>query len=510
MSHPEPRTSPGTIGLLAGTALFLLLLALPAPDGLAPAAWRAAAVALLMAVWWMTEALPIPVTAILPPLLFPLLGVADVRAASAPYANPLIFLFLGGFLLALGLERWQLHRRLALSLITALGTRPSRIVAGFLLASALLSMWISNTATAMLMLPIGLSVADLVEGDAVRWREGATVDAQQPTRSPNFTLCLLLGIAYACSIGGMGTLIGTPTNALLAAYMLQTYGIELGFLEWLLMGLPLVAVGLVVVWWVLVRWVYPLQVTELPGGAELVRRQLQDLGPMSTAEKRVAVIFGVTALLWITRPQLDAFLPGLSDPGIAVFSALLLFLVPSGMSVKTGGAGSEVGASKLLTWGATRRLPWGLLLLFGGGLSLASAIQSSPTPETSLAAWIGGGVESVGNWPPLLLTLLVVLLIIFLTELTSNTATAAAFLPILGSVAVGIGIAPLTLLVPATLAASCAFMLPVATPPNAIIYGSDRITIPQMARAGLVLNLIFWFLVTVAGMVLPGLLGGTS
>ncbi len=493
------------IGLLAGAALFLLLLALPAPSGLDPAAWRAAAVALLMAVWWMTEALPIPVTALLPPLLFPLLGVTDARAAAAPYANPLIFLLLGGFLLALGLEKWQLHRRLALTLITALGTRPPRIVAGLILSSALLSMWISNTATAMLMLPIGLSIADLIEDGQVKWRTGAVVDAQQPDRSPHFTLCVLLGIAYGCSVGGLGTLIGTPTNALLAAYMLQTFGVEIGFVEWMLMGLPLVIVGLTIIWWVLVRWIYPLQVEDIPGGTEVVRQQLRDLGPMPPAEKRVAVIFGITAALWITRPQLVAILPGLSDPGIALFSAILLFLVPSGSSPADGAS-----PEKLLDWQAAQRLPWGVLLLFGGGLSLASAIQNYPTPETSLATWIGGGVESVGGWPPLLLTLLVVILVIFLTELTSNTATAAAFLPILGSVAVGIGIAPLTLLVPATLAASCAFMLPVATPPNAIVYGSDRITIPQMARAGLVLNLIFWLLVTVAGMVLPGLLGATT
>lgn len=506
LSVPGFATDRRRLGRLVGFGLFVLVMVSPAPPGLELAGWRATAVGLLMAVWWMTEALPIAATSLLPLLLFPVLGVLPVREAAAPYANPLIFLFLGGFLIALAMERWELHRRVALLTIRAVGVRPSRVVAGFMIASAGLSMWISNTATAMMMLPIGLSVVHLVE----RRREGDANGNGEPADGPvvargdggegeregtHFALCLMLGIAYACSVGGLGTLIGTPTNALLSAYALETWGLEISFVRWLALGVPLTVVGLAVVYWVLVRRVYPVRLKELPGGRELLARELAKLGRMSRQEKGVAAVFTLTALLWVTRPLVTRILPGLSDAGVAIFGALLLFLIPAGR-----GRGRA-----LLDGGAFQRLPWRVLLLFGGGLSLASAIQS-----TGLAAWIGGRMEALGGWPALAVVVLVVGVIVLLTELTSNTATAAAFLPVLGSMALGLGQNPLLLLAPATLAASCAFMLPVATPPNAIIYGSGEVTIPQMVRAGLWLNALFTLLVTLAAFTLLPLAFGVE
>lgn len=470
------------VGLVLGLLIFGVMLVAPPPGDLAPAAWRTAACGLLMAAWWMTEAIPIPATSLLPLVLFPLLGVGSAGDAAAPYANPLIFLFLGGFLIALAMEHWRLHRRLALNIIALLGTRPSRIVAGFMVASAFLSMWISNTATAMMMLPIGLSVIQLV-----RSREGV-----DPADARAFGVVLMLAIAYSSSLGGIGTLVGTPTNALLAAFMVESYGVEVAFLDWLLLALPLTIVGLVVTFFVLTRFVYPIRIRSIPGGADYLRDELRKLGSISPEERRVAVVFALTAGLWVTRPLIEKWVPGLSDPGIAVFGALLLFAVP--LDWRHG--------TFALSWDYTTRLPWGVLLLFGGGLSLAAAINSS-----GLAAALGGAMSGLRGWPVLLLTLLAVTVIIFLTELTSNTATAAAFLPVLASIAVGLGQNPLLLMVPATIAASCAFMLPVATPPNAIVYGSDCVTVPQMARAGVWLNLIFIVLVTLlAFLLLPAVL----
>jgi sodium-dependent dicarboxylate transporter 2/3/5 len=477
----EPYVLRQRIGLIAGPVVALALLLLPTPEGLSVAAWHVAAVGSLMAVWWMTEALPLAVTSLLPLVLLPVLGAVSIRETAAPYANPLIFLFMGGFMLALAMERWHLHRRIALTVIRLIGTRPTGIIAGFMVSAAFLSMWISNTATAMMMLPVGLSVIELVRRP----------DA--PEASSNFAVVLMLAIAYACSVGGLGTLIGTPTNALLAAFLEESYGFELSFARWLLIGLPLVVLGVVIVFVVLTRVVYPIALDTLPGGRAYLREELNKLGPMQRAEKQVAIVFGLVALLWITRPLLDDVVPGLSDAGIAMAGAVVLFVLP--VDWKQG--------VFVLNWDWARRLPWGVLLLFGGGLSLASAISA-----TGLADWIGAAMEGLAAWPVVLITGAVVVVIVLLTELTSNTATAAAFLPVLASIALGIGQDPLLLLVPATLAASCAFMLPVATPPNAIVYGSSFITIPQMVRAGAVLNVIFVLVVTaLAFLLLPILFG---
>ena len=478
------------VGLVAGVVLFVGILLAPAPDGLSPSAWKTAAAGVLMACWWITEALPIAATALLPLVLFPLLGVRAIDAAAAPYANPLIFLFLGGFVVAVAMQRWNLHRRIALSIVQWVGTRPQRVVIGFIIASAFLSMWVSNTATALMMLPIGLSVIDLTRERLA----GSDLAGSERPASFNFGVVLVLAIAYACNVGGMGTLIGTPPNALLAGFMSEAYGVEIGFAQWMALGVPLVLISLPLVYFVLL-WVFPLHLEELPGGAAIIDEEMRKLGPMSTAEKRVALVFGGAAALWIFRPLLNRIVPGLSDAGIAMTAALVLFLIPAGMGERR----------RILDWDEAETLPWGVLLLFGGGLSLAAAIEG-----TGLATWIGEGVGQLGGWPALAVVLLTTAMIVFLTEITSNTATTAAFLPIMGAVAVGIGQNPLLLAVPAALAASCAFMLPVATPPNAIVYGSNLITIPQMSRAGLWLNALFIFLITAFAYTLLGWVFGVQ
>jgi solute carrier family 13 (sodium-dependent dicarboxylate transporter), member 2/3/5 len=456
------------IGLVLGPALLAATLVLPPPPEMAAEAWRVTGVGLLMATWWISEAIPIPATAMLPLVLLPVLGLGAIDAAAAPYANPVIFLFMGGFMIAQAVQRWGLHRRIALHLVRWVGTQPVRLVAGFMLATAFLSMWVSNTATAVMMLPIGLSVIDLV------MRQDP--DAPDEPGDLNFAVALMLGIAYAASIGGTATLIGTPPNALLAGFMAESYDIAIGFGQWMLLGVPLAAVMLPVTWVMLTRWIFPIHLKELPGGAELIDGEIEGLGRPGPGERRVAAVFVLTAVAWIARPALDGLLPGLSDAGIAIAATLVLFALPAGT-----GRGEFV-----LDWEWAKRIPWDVLILFGGGLSLAGAITRS-----GLADWIGGALTGIGVLPVLLIMTVVALVIIFLTELTSNTASAAAFLPVLAALAVGIGQDPMLLAVPAALGASCAFMLPVATPPNAIVYGSSFITIPQMARAGLFLNLLF-------------------
>ncbi|MCA1780498.1 MAG: DASS family sodium-coupled anion symporter, partial [Xanthomonadaceae bacterium] len=380
----------------------------------------------------------------------------------------------------------RLHRRVALTIVGLVGTRPEAIVMGFMIAAAFLSMWVSNTATAMMMLPIAVSIIALVEHD----------DAMKSGRlQTNFALVLLLGLAYACNIGGIGTLIGTPPNALMAAFMLDQYGIEIGFAQWMLIGLPMVVISLPLIFLLLVRVLFPLRISQLPGGEEVIGEQLDKAGAMSRQEKMVAAVFTLTAGLWIGRPLLEPLLPGLSDPGIAIFGALLMFLLP-------------VDLKKfrfVLAWSDAQKLPWGVLVLFGGGLSLASGITDS-----GLAEAIGGLFRALEGLHIVLLILLATAGVILLTEVTSNTATAAAFLPILASVAIGMGFDPLMLAVPAAIAASCAFMLPVATPPNAIVFGSGLIRIPQMARAGILVNLVMLLVITTLMYLLMGWVFGVS
>jgi sodium-dependent dicarboxylate transporter 2/3/5 len=470
------------VGLFAGPVLFVLMVLVPPPGDLPVAGMRTGALALLMAVWWITEAIPIPATALLPLALLPLLGAGTIREAAAPYAHPLIFLFMGGFMLALAMQRWGLHRRLALHIIRRMGSQPSPIIAGFMISAALLSMWVSNTATAVMMLPIGLSVVEMGRN------RGASSEEGDP-----FAVALLLGIAYACSVGGLGTLIGTPPNAFMAAFLSETYQVEIGFAQWMLFGVPIVAVALPMTFFVLTRVLFPLGRTSSALEEDFLADALAATGPMSPAEKRVAAVFALTAAAWVFRPLLDNWIVGLSDAGIAVAAAVVLFLLPVDLS----------RGEFVLNWSWAQRVPWGVLLLFGGGLSLADGIH-----RTGLAASMAHALQALASWPLPVLLVAAVSLIVFLTELTSNTATAAVFLPILAAVGEGMGRDPMLLVVPAALAASCAFMLPVATPPNAIVYGSGRLTIPQMARAGLVLNLLFIGLITgVTYMLLPWIFG---
>jgi len=470
------------LGLVAGPAVFALLLLLPAPAGLAPAGWRTTALGLLMAVWWITEAIPLAATALLPLVLTPLLGIGSIQDAAHPYANPVIFLFLGGFLIAAAVEHCGLHRRLALSVLGVVGSRPSRLLAGFMLATALISMWVSNTATVMMMLPMALSITALVA------RDGAGSDAARS----GFSTALLLGVAYAASIGGLGTLIGTPPNALLAGFMSQQYGTTIGFAEWMLVGVPLVTVALPICWFLLARVLYRVDALDTAGGTAFLAQARSVLGPLSRTEVVVGGVTALTALAWMTRPLLGRVIHGLSDTGIAIGGALLLFVIP--VSWREG--------RFPLTWREAARVPWSILLLFGGGLSLAEAIQGS-----GLADWIGDRLAVVGSAPLPVTVAVITLLIVFLTEITSNTATAATFIPIVASLADGLGIAPMLLVVPAALSASCAFMLPVATPPNAIVYGSERLSAGAMARAGLGLNLVMTALIVLVTLLLVPAVG---
>ncbi|MCB1056492.1 MAG: DASS family sodium-coupled anion symporter [Acidobacteria bacterium] len=433
-----------------------------------------AGLAVWMALWWMTEALPIYATALLPLAVLPLLGAASIHDAAAPYAHPLIFLFFGGFVLAQAMERWGLHRRLAFRVLLLAGERPRNVVGAFMLVTAALSMWVSNTATAVMMLPIALSIADLL---ADRQRRG-----DEP-----LAICLLLGIAYGASIGGLGTLVGTPPNLFLASFVESNLGVTISFGRWMAVGVPLVVVFLPLAWWLLTRRLFPLPDTPIHGGGEIARRGLAELGPLNGGEKVTAVVFFLTAGAWIFRPLLADLqvagtrpLAGLTDPGIAILAALLLFLLPAGR-----------GQGAVMDWETAVRLPWGLLLLFGGGLSLAAALGSS-----GIAAFLGSRVGALAGLPSLLPVLAVTAMMVFLTEITSNTASTAALVPVLAALAVGLSLDPLLLVVPAAVAASCAFMLPVATPPNAIVFGSGRIPMRAMVRAGLWLNLLAIALIT--------------
>ncbi|HUP18497.1 MAG TPA: DASS family sodium-coupled anion symporter [Gemmatimonadota bacterium] len=468
----------GRIGAVLGPAAFAAMLLAGAPAGMEDAAWRTAATGTLMAIWWIAEPLPLPATALLPIVLFPLLGVETVEEAAAPFAHPIVFLFLGGFLLALGLERHGLHRRLALSLLSRTGSRPPGIVAGFLATAALLSMGLSNTATALLLLPIGISVFVLA---------GCSPHSDRDAAAGDLGPALLLAIAFGASIGGIGTLIGTPPNALTAAFLEQTYGIRIGFARWMAIGVPIVVVALPAAWVILTRVAFRLSREPLPGMEEMVARDRAALGPPSAAERRVAAVFAGAATLWLAGPLFARWIPGLADAGVAVAAGVALFLLPAG--------GPERG--RLLDWAAAARLPWGVLLLFGGGLSLADAIQ-----RTGLAEWLAGALGGLAGWPLPALLLVVALVVIGLSELASNTATAAAFLPVIGALAIGAGEDPALMVVAAGLAASGGFMLPVATPPNAIVYGSGGVTVPQLARAGGLLDVVFALLVPLAALFL--------
>ena len=467
-----------SVGFFVGIIASLIVLFLPESDGLAPEAQRAAAIFVLMGIWWATEAVPIAITALIPLVFFPLLGVASIEATAAPYANKNIFLFLGGFFLSLAIQKCNLHKRIALTILKFTGTRGKSIIAGFMVSSCLLSMWIMNTSTTIMLLPIGLAIIAVVKESMTELSE---------LEKLNFQVALLLGIAYAANIGGIETLIGTATNMALNGFMEEQYNVSISFLDWMKVGVPVSLTLLPLAWLSLTRLSFPVNFQTSEQTQATIINMRHSLGEIKTSEKRVLFIFLFTAFLWVTRGQINNIpgLEGLSDPGIAMLCGLALFLTPSG---STG--------ENLLEWkDAERGVPWGVLLLFGGGLSLAAAAQS-----TGLAAWIGG-LMPVGL-SIVLLVFMFTTLIIFLTELTSNLATTATFLPIVAIIATQFGFDPILLTASIAIAASCAFMLPVATPPNAIVFGSELIKVPQMMRAGIVLNVISIVIVSLASIYL--------
>jgi sodium-dependent dicarboxylate transporter 2/3/5 len=452
------------IGLFLGPVVFLGIYYGIAPEGLTAEGVSLLAVTFWIAIWWITEAIPIAATALIPLVLFPLTRIMPLASATIPYADPMVFLYMGGFMIAVSIEKWNLHRRIALQIISYLGINLKRIILGFMVATAFLSMWISNTATSLMMLPIGVAVVIQIAQSS---EEMKRILGQS----------LMLAIAYSASIGGMATLIGTPTNIILVGVVKNTYGIEISFGEWMLIGLPIAVLLLIISWYYLVNYAFKFPKTlNLSGGREEINRQLQALGAMSKQEKRVLWIFIGVSFSWISRSfLLQPIVPVLNDTIIALTGVLLLFVIP---------AGNEEN-ERLLDWKIAEKIPWGILILFGGGLALAKGFQ-----DTGLANWIGEQFVLLKNVPFWLFLLAIIAAVNFLTEITSNVATASMLLPILSAVALAIGVHPYSLMVGSTMAASCAFMLPVATPPNAVVFGSGYLTIPVMMRSGFFLNLL--------------------
>ena len=449
-------------------------------DSMPHNAWIVAGVGLWMAIWWSTEAIPVAATAFIPLVSFPLLQVVPIKAVAQSYAHPTIFLFLGAFLLALSVEKWALHRRIALSVLVRTGTDGRKLILGFMMAGALLSMWMTNTSTAMMLLPIATSVAAMV---IEKSRDVSDDDKKA------FQVALLLALAYATTIGGMSTIIGTPPNVLLAGFIEETYGIQIAFFDWMLIGLPLALVLLPLGWVVLTRVAFRVEVPASLETAGVIDSMRKEMGAMTSPERRVGLLFLAVVALWMARKWLNEVpgLEGLSDAGIVMTAALLLFVIPSG----------DGSPARLMQWDDVARLPWGVLILFGGGLALAAQVSSS-----GLAVWLGESLLPVAGLGTLVLVAAAAGLVVFLTELTSNLATAATFLPVVAAIAAQSGIEPLVLCVPVTLAASCAFMLPVATPPNAIVFSSGALTIPQMIRAGILMNLIAMMTLTLLAVIL--------
>ncbi|WP_300379804.1 SLC13 family permease [Henriciella sp.] len=465
------------IGLVLGPALALVMLLSGTPEGLSFAAWGTGCLLAWMAVWWATEAIPIPATSLLPLVVLPLIDAGSPREVGGDYMHHIVVLLLGGFIIAMGIERWGLHKRIALNVVTRVGTSPRVLIFGFMVATALLSMWISNTATTLMMVPIALSAAGAIGGD-----------------SRVFTTALLLGVCYAASIGGVGTPIGTPTNLIAINWLQAEAGATIGFPQWMAFGIPAAMLLVPVAWWSVTRGLPAVE-----GGASIredIRQQLRALGRVTTPEARCASVFGLIAFLWVMRliivnaldaagwDLLSTYSGAQVDMMIAIFGAVLMFIVPADAGERRA----------LLNWEEAERLPWGVLILFGGGIALGNAVS-----RTGLSAWIGEQLSVLQVLPPLFFICAVVLLVIFLTELTSNVATMTTLAPILGALSVGIGAAPESLLAPAAVAASCAFMLPVATAPNAIIYASGEVTIGQMMRRGLRVNLIGVVIISAIG-----------
>ena len=471
-------------GLILGPALFLIILLWFHPEELSKEANAILASTIWIAIWWITEAVPIAITSLLPVVLFPLTGGMELAETTASFGHRYIFLYIGGFILAIAIERWNLHKRIALNIIQLIGTNVKNVILGFMVATAFLSMWISNTATSVMMLPIGMSIISQLMDNP------KTVENE----NQNFGKALMLAIAYSASIGGMATLIGTPPNLVLATIVQETYGIEITFSKWFMFGLPISLILLAICWKYLTEIAFTFKQKKFPGGRNEINKQLKSLGKLSYEEKMVLLIFVGTAFAWITRSfLLQKLIPNLDDTIIAVIAGILLFILPASKSKNR----------KLINWEEAVKLPWGILLLFGGGLALAQGFKTS-----GLAEWIGGQLTLLEGASIFILLLFLIALVNFLTEITSNLATTAMILPILAPLSLVLDVNPFILMVGATVAASCAFMLPVATPPNAVVFGSGYLRIPDMAKTGVWMNLFsIIFLTIMVYFLLPSLWG---
>lgn len=485
MADVNDTPDPGrAFGALAGVTVALAIQLIPLPESLiesagspehARSAWRVLSLLALMAIWWVSEAIPIAVTALLPLIILPVSGAVSIRDASAAYMHPIVVLLLGGFIFAKAIERWNLHARIALNVISRSGANPRRVIAGFMIAAALLSMWISNTATAIMMMPIALSV-------------GLSV-AESDRQAASFVPALLCAVAYSCSIGGLGTYIGSPTNLIIKGYVESNTSVSISFVDWMKLGIPVVMVLVPVCWLILTRWAFKVPARSGTVDSALLRDKLKALGPVSQPELRVILVFVLIASLWIFQELLTGLvvplpfppgsmqpLAGLDEYVTAVFAVVICFLVPSGSDRRR--------SEPLLDWKTAESIPWGVVLLFGGGMALAAAITA-----TGLAGWIGLELSAFASLPPFLILILITTAVIFATELTSNVAVASALMPVLGAVALAGGTDVLYLAMPLAMAASCAFMLPMATGPNAVVYASGALTMREMMQAGFKLNL---------------------
>ncbi len=457
--------------LLLGPLVFILFLIFQPPAEMSDNAFIMLGITVWIAIWWISEPVPIAVTSLLPIVLFPATGILDISETTAAFGDKYVFLYLGGFILAIAIEKWNLHKRIALNIINLIGTNIYGIILGFMVATAFLSMWISNTATAVMMLPMGMSIVSTL-------KDNPTSDENENTI---FGKALMLSIAYAASIGGIATLIGTPPNLVFAGFVQKTYGIEITFSQWIKFGLPISILFLGIAWLYLTRVAYTFKQTVFPGGKQEIKRLLTELGPIKKEEKIVLLVFIVTALCWITRSFiLQKFIPGLDDTVIAITAAVVLFILPSSKKNKP-----------LIIWADAIKIPWGIILLFGGGMALATGFET-----TGLAVWLGNQMDLLEGISFFLLLLIIIAAVNFLTEVTSNLATTAMLMPILAPIALNLNVNPFTLMVATTVAASCAFMLPVATPPNAVVFGSGYLKITDMIKAGFWMNLVSIIILT--------------
>jgi sodium-dependent dicarboxylate transporter 2/3/5 len=465
------------LALLSGPVLFAIILFLN-PFGLEVQANNVMAVAVLMISWWIAEALPMPAVALIPLVLFPLMGIAKISEAAAPYANEVVFLFMGGFMIGLGIEKWNLHRRIALSIVQFTGTDGNRIILGFILATGLISMWLSNTATTMMMLPIAASVISVV-----------TAKNEKNPQLRHFAVCMMLGIAYSSNFGGIATIIGTPPNVAYASFVSKQLNNDISFSAWMLIGLPVSLMLLIALYFVLVK-LFPSKIDSSDEMRSLIKNELIALGPMTLPEKRVLYIFITTALLWMFRDLINKLnLVKLDDNMIAVFGGLLMFVVPAGKGLKQG--------ERILVWSDTSKMAWGILLLFGGGISLASALEKAGLIKM-LGVWLSGfSGDSV-----VLLIVAVTVISLFISEVMSNVAQVIVFAPVVTGIASATGVDPYMLGIPMTLAASCASMMPMGTPPNAIVFSTGHLKLNEMIKAGFIMNLISIALIILSGLFL--------